>query len=56
MLANREVKIMSMTAFIIIVGLVLLAMSAISDAVTLLVWLYEHDNSRGRVNNGKEKQ
>ena len=40
---NKEVKIMSMTAFIIIVGLVLLTMSAISDAIALLKWLYEHD-------------
>ena len=39
---------MSMTAFIIIVGLVLLTMSAISDAIALLVRLYEHDNSRRR--------
>ena len=37
---------MSMTAFILIVGLVLLTMSAISDAATLLKWMYEHDNSR----------
>ena len=45
-----------MTAFIIIVGLVLLTMAAINEAIVLLVWLYEHDNSCGRVNNGKEKQ
>ena len=37
-----------MTAFIIIVGLVLLTMSAVSDTVALLKWLYEHDNHRGR--------
>ena len=47
---------MSMTTFIIIVGLVLLTLAAISDAIVLLVWLYEHDNHRRRVNNGKEKQ
>ena len=34
---------MSTTAFIIIVGLVLLTMSAISDAAALLKWMYEHD-------------
>ena len=45
-----------MTAFILIVGLVLLTMAAINEAIVLLVWLYEHDNRRGRVNNGKEKQ
>ena len=37
---------MSMAAFILIVGLVLLTMSAISDVVTLLKWLYEHDRRR----------
>ena len=34
---------MSITTFIIIVGLVLLTMSAISDAAALLKWLYEQD-------------
>ena len=43
MLANREVKRMTMTTFIIIVGLVLLTMAAINEAVALLKWLYEHD-------------
>ena len=47
---------MSMTTFIIIVGLVLLMMFAINEAVALLIRLYEHDNSRRRVNNGEEKQ
>ena len=47
---------MSMTTFILIVGLVLLTMSAISDAIALLVRLYEHDNHHRRANNGKEKQ
>lgn len=47
---------MSMTAFILIVGLVLLTMAAIDEAIALLMWLYEHDNSRRRVNNGEEKQ
>ena len=37
---------MSMTAFIIIVGLVLLTMSAISDAIAMLKWLYEHDRGK----------
>ena len=37
---------MSMIAFIIIVGLVLLTMCAISDAIALLTWLYEQDRKR----------
>ena len=37
-----------MTAFIIIVGLVLLTMSAISDAALLLKWLYEQDMKHKR--------
>lgn len=37
---------MSMTAFILIVGLVLLTMAAISEAVELLKWLYEHDRRK----------
>ena len=47
---------MSMTTFILIVGLVLLTMFAINEAIALLVWLYEHDNHSRRVNNGEEKQ
>lgn len=39
---------MSMTAFILIVGLVLLTMAAINEAIVLLMWLYEHDNSHRR--------
>ena len=39
---------MSMTAFIIIVGLVLLTMSAISDAIALLNWLYEQDRIQNK--------
>ena len=39
---------MSMTAFILIVGLVLLTMSAISDAVALLTWIYEQDRKHKR--------
>ena len=35
-----------MTVFVIIVGLVLLTMAAISEAVELLKWLYEHDRRR----------
>ena len=35
---------MSMTAFILIVGLVLLALAAINEAIVLLVWFYEHGN------------
>ena len=37
---------MSMTAFILIVGLVLLMMSAISDAIALLKWMYEQDRGK----------
>ena len=37
---------MSMATFILIVGLVLLTMSAISDAIALLKWLYEHDRRK----------
>ena len=37
---------MSMTAFILIVGLVLLTMVAISEAVELMKWLYEHDRRK----------
>ena len=51
---------MSMTAFILIVGLVLLTVSAIIDAIALLKWMYEQDQrhrrTRGGVVNGKEKQ
>lgn len=32
-----------MTGFVIIVGLALLTVAAISEAVELLKWLYEHD-------------
>ena len=39
---------MSMTAFLLIVGLVLLTMAAISGAVELLKWLYEHDRRHKR--------
>ena len=37
-----------MTAFIIIVGLVLLTMSAISDTAALLKWMYEQDRKHKR--------
>ena len=39
---------MSMTTFILIVGMVLLTLAAINEAIVLLVWLYEHDNHRRR--------
>ena len=39
---------MSMTTFILIVGLVLLTMAAINEAIVLLVWLYEHDRRNER--------
>ena len=37
-----------MTGFVIIVGLFLLTAAAISEAVELLKWLYEHDRRRLR--------
>ena len=37
-----------MTAFILIVGLVLLTFSAISDAAALLKWMYEQDMKHKR--------
>ena len=35
-----------MTVFVIIVGLVLLTLAAICEAIELLRWLYEHDRRR----------
>ena len=35
-----------MTGFVIIVGLFLLTAAAISEAVELLKWLYEHDRRK----------
>lgn len=37
-----------MNVFILIVGLVLLTMAAICEAIELLKWLYEHDRRRKR--------
>lgn len=37
-----------MTAFVIIVGLVLLTAAAINEAIELLKWLYEHDRRHKR--------
>ena len=37
-----------MNVFVIIVGLVLLTMAAISEAIELLKWMYEHDRRRKR--------
>ena len=45
---RKENSAMSMTTFVIIVGLVLLTLAAINEAIVLLVWLYEHDNHRRR--------
>ena len=39
---------MTMIGFVIIVGLVLLTMAAISEAVELLKWLYKHDRRHKR--------
>ena len=47
LLANREVKIMSMTTFILIVGLVLLTLVAINEAIALLVWLTNTTTTAG---------
>ena len=44
---------MSLNVFILIVGLVLLTTSAISDAAVLLKWLYEHDMGHKRTRGGK---
>ena len=37
-----------MTVFVIIVGLFLLTMAAISEAIELLKWMYEHDRRHKR--------
>ena len=37
---------MSMTTFILIVGLVLLMMFAINEAIAVLIWIYEHDRRK----------
>ena len=37
-----------MTVFVIIVGLFLLTAAAISEAVELLKWIYEHDRRHKR--------
>ena len=37
-----------MNVFVIIVGLVLLTMAAISEVIELLKWLYEHDRRHKR--------
>ena len=37
-----------MTAFVVIVGLVLLTAAAINEAIELLKWLYEHDRRHKR--------
>ena len=41
---------MSMTTFILIVGLVLLTMAAINEAIALSKWMYERD----QIQNNKE--
>lgn len=47
---------MALKVFVLIVGLMLLTMFAINEAIEMMIRLYEYDNSRRRVNNGKEKQ
>ena len=39
---------MALNVFVLIVGLVLLTLAAINEAIALLVWLYEHDNHSRR--------
>ena len=39
---------MSMTTFILIVGLVLLTMFAINEAIALLKWMYEQDRIQNK--------
>ena len=39
---------MSMTTFILIVGMVLLMMAILSEAVRLLEWLYQNDRRNKR--------
>ena len=41
---TKENIIMSMTAFILIVGLVLLTLAAINEAIALLKCMYEQDH------------
>ena len=43
-----------MTGFVIIVGLVLLTLAAISEAIELLKWLYEHDRRHGNERLGRK--
>ena len=43
-----------MTGFVIIVGMVLLTMAAISDIAALLKWLYEHDRRHGNERLGRK--
>ena len=42
-----------MTTFILIVGLVLLTMFAINEAIALLIRLYEHDQMHKRTRGGE---
>ena len=44
-MAERSLT-MSMTTFILIVGLVLLTLAAINEAIALLNWMYEQDRKR----------
>ena len=39
---------MSMTTFILIVGMVLLTLAAINEAIALLIRLYEHDQIQNK--------
>ena len=44
---------MTMTTFILIVGLVLLMMFAINEAIALLIKFYEHDMRHKRTRGGE---
>ena len=39
---------MGLNVFVLIVGLVLLTMAAINEAIVLLNWLYEHDQIQNK--------
>lgn len=43
-----------MTVFVIIVGLVLLTMVVISEAIRLMSWFYEHDRRHGNERLGRK--
>ena len=44
---------MTLNVFVLIVGLVLLTLAAINEAIALLIRLYEHDQRRRRTRGGE---